>query len=64
MENYQIILEPDEDIGFCARSNKMKGCFAEGDTIAESIFNFNKSAKSWILVAKDIGYLPCKNKVV
>ena len=43
MENYQIILEPDEDIGFCARSNKMKGCFAEGDTIAESIFNFNKS---------------------
>ena len=42
----------------------MKGCFAEGDTIAEAIFNFNKSAKSWILVAKDIGYLPCKNKVV
>ena len=45
---YARILIPEEDGGYSAEMLEFPGCYAEGETAAETIADLEKAAESWV----------------
>lgn len=53
---YMRRLQPDPDGGYTATILEFPGCFAEGDSAEEALYNLEQTALSWMRSARANGY--------
>ena len=48
---FSVILEPDEeDGGFVAHCPELKGCWSQGETAEEALYNIGDAISGWLAV--------------
>jgi predicted RNase H-like HicB family nuclease len=52
---YTWVLVPEEDGGYSARIEEFSGCFAQGDTVEETVTNLHRAGESWLLAVIERG---------
>lgn len=53
--NYPIVIYPCDEGGYVAEVPALKGCLAQGETLAETLEELGIVAKLWIETAEKLG---------
>jgi antitoxin HicB len=63
--SYSVTLDPDPEGGYVAHIKDLPGCFAQGETLEETMANIQEARELWIETAYEMGDpIPMPNNTV
>ena len=55
VEQFEVLLEPEEEGGYHVWCPRLRGCHSEGETREEAIANIREAIEGWLEGAADVG---------
>ena len=55
VEQFEVLLEPEEEGGYHVWCPRLRGCHSEGETREEAIANIREAIEGWLESAADVG---------
>ena len=56
VEQFEVLLEPEEEGGYHVWCPRLPGCHSEGDTREEALANIKDAIVGWLEVAREFGH--------
>jgi predicted RNase H-like HicB family nuclease len=50
----KVLIRPERQGGFSVRVPAFPGCYSEGETLDEAVFNIREAAQLWLEVASEV----------
>ena len=50
---FKVVLEPEEDGGYCVHCPALKGCHSQGETVEEALANIKEAIEGYLLALNE-----------
>lgn len=64
VQNFEVVLEPEEDVGFHVFCPALKGCHSYGATREEAMDKIREAIELWLESAKELGVRILEREIV
>ena len=55
VEQFEVLLEPEEEGGYHVWCPRLRGCHSEGETRKEALTNIQEAIEGWLESAAEVG---------
>ena len=64
VEQFEVLLEPEEEGGYHVWCPRLGGCHSQGETREEALTNIKEAIEGWLEAAGEVGIFPLERGIL